>query len=187
MRLSLFRRRAIAPADLPPVSGASMPGPLHSGLTGSWPNAVMAGASVLAAAVASAEATHATKTTAPAPAPVATSWPDREPQPIPGPITGLAPLDARPLLWRPGTYTVTYSRIGDYGRRGTGLDAPMPLTAEALTVGDLACSITEDVHQLTGLTVTAMVDQAAGGGMILGHGGSRVGTFSYERRGGAAR
>jgi hypothetical protein len=32
-----FRRRAVTTAALPPVSAASVPGPLHSGLTGSLP------------------------------------------------------------------------------------------------------------------------------------------------------
>lgn len=239
MRLSLFRRR-IDPADLPPVSGSSMPGPLHSGLTGSWPNAVMAGASVLAAAVASAEATHATKTTVeppddrvcayrdpytgqlacppcyaedvsvlwtprtnddlprgglcsfcdvdvltfldPEPAPVATSWPDREPQPIPGPIPGLAPLEYRPPLWVTGAYTVTYDRVGDYGRPGSGIPSIMPLICRAKAPGDLAQRIVEDVDMLIGLRVSAVVDQAAGGGHILGEGGTRIGSFTFELR-----
>lgn len=177
MKLAIFRRRAVTPADLAAVSAATVPGPLTSGLTSSTlplgltPSAAL-GEATRRAAAAQVESDRA-----------ATANPAREPQASTDPITGLAPLEARPPLWRPGTYTVTYSRIGDHGRRGSGLDAPMPLTAEAPTSGDLARIVAEDVHQLTGLTVSVMVDEVAGGGTIIGEGGRRVGTFAYEKRG----
>jgi hypothetical protein len=182
MKLTLFRRRRIDPAELPPVSAASVPGPLHSGLTGDM--------TMLAAALAGGEglaavAAETSTTTDPAPVPATTVWPG-EPQPIPGPIPGAAPPGAPAPLWQPGRYTVTYSRIGEHGRRG-GLPAPMPLTAQALTAADLVTAIATDVHALTGLRVSVMVDLVVDGGLILGDGGARLGTFTYEQRGGAAR
>jgi hypothetical protein len=180
MRLNLFRRR-INPADLPPVSGASMPGPLHSGLTGDLPTltaaAALDGAAILADVVTQSAVKPATD-----PAPAATSWPEREPQPVPGPIRGIAPLESRPPLWLSGIYTVTYDRVGDYGRRGTGIPPIMPLTCHAKSPGGLAERIASDVDMLIGLRVTAVVDQAAGGGYVLGEGGARIGSFTFAPR-----
>lgn len=184
MRLNPFRRR-IAPADLPPVSGASMPGPLHSGLTGDL-TAFTAAAAVDGARLLAAVATQAAVKVTPEDEPgvVATEWPTREPRRIDPPLGGLAPLGVAAPLWRPGRYTVTYDRVADHGRRGSGL-LPLPaLTVIALTVGELAQQIVNDLHQLAGLTTTVMVDQAVNGGVILGHGGARIGTFTYERRDG---
>jgi hypothetical protein len=185
MRLNPFRRR-IAPADLPPVSTASMPGPLHSGLTGDLTTltaaAALDGAAVLAEVVSQA-AVKVTPEDEPAPI-VATEWPSREPRRIEPPLGGLAPLGMTPPLWKPGRYTVTYDRVGDHGRRGSDLPPLPALTAICLTVGELAQQIVTDLHQLAGLTTTVMVDQAISGGVILGHGGVRLGTFTYERRDG---
>jgi hypothetical protein len=187
-----FLRRRVAPADLPPVSAAAVPGPLHSGLTGSLPTRPVPGPATAAGVTAEsylsgveglAAAIADTVSTAPvAPAPKLgpaepTVWPATEPPISYGPIPGAAPLGGRPPLWRPGTYTVTYDRL-------LGLAAPAPLTVEALTASDLTTAIARDVRALTGHDVSVIADLVMDGGTIRGADG-RIGSFTYAPRGGA--
>lgn len=78
----------------------------------------------------------------------------------------------------PGTYQVTYQRIGQHGRRGA--PRPIPLTTTAATLADLNASIADDAElHLDGRTVHVLIDLAVMGG-TLRTGSTPAGTFTLR-------
>jgi hypothetical protein len=81
-------------------------------------------------------------------------------------------------VFLPGTYQVTYHRIGRHGRRGT--PAPIPLTTHATTLDDLIAAIADDAEQhLDGATPDVLVDMRVMGGTIRTN-GVPAGTFTLH-------
>lgn len=113
----------------------------------------------------------------PVPAPATT-----EPAPDPFDFTGLdEDTPPRPVHITPGTYTITYTRLGRRGRRGTPL--PDPFTVTAHTTPDLTDAIAAHARphataEGRPLRVVVDTDPKIEGGQLLA-GDRVVGAFDF--------
>lgn len=93
------------------------------------------------------------------------------------PVTAPASIPAAPAPSH--AYTVTYDRVGDWGR-GT-LPAPAPLTVGAVTSAEIAAAIRMDVTSYlpAGASVFVIVDLGLLAGQLRAN-GQAAGTFSLH-------
>ncbi|MBM9509934.1 hypothetical protein [Actinacidiphila acididurans] len=114
----------------------------------------------------------------PAPTTIAEPAPDPDPFDISDPDEDTPP---RPVHITPGTYTITYTRLGRRGRRGTPLPAPFTVTAH--TTPDLTDAIAAHARphataEGRPLHVVIDTDPKIEGGQILA-GDRVVGAFDF--------
>ncbi|MEC3993961.1 hypothetical protein VSR01_10570 [Actinacidiphila sp. DG2A-62] len=165
MKLTLFRRRRIDPAELPPVSEASVPGPMHSGLVADVPAARLTPGPVRAADLPAAAHLAGAEGLATAMADAAATAPLTRPVAKPGP----------PPVTR-STFRVTFDgRVPD-------------LTAHQITRVELETAVERHVRPyFTGL-VEVVIDQQMP--FVLLRAGDRTvcrGTFVVLPTGGGLR